>query len=79
LPKAVVSRKITATPTGYTIELTCDKFARYVFLSIDREGFFSDNYFNLMPGEKKIISFTTKYKPENFEKELKIISLSDTY
>jgi beta-mannosidase len=79
LPKAVVSRKITSTPTGYTIEMSTDKFARYVFLSIDREGFFSDNYFNLMPGEKKIISFKTNYKPESFEKELKIISLSDTY
>jgi beta-mannosidase len=79
LPKAVVSKKITPTATGYTIELTSDKFARYVFLSIDKVGFFSDNYFNVIPGEKKIITYTTANKPENFEKELKIMSLVDTY
>lgn len=79
LPKVVINKKITLTPTGYTLELTSDKFARYVFLSIDKQGFFSDNYFNLIPGEKKIITYTTAQKPENFEKELKIMSLVDTY
>jgi len=79
LPKASISRKITLNSNGYTIELMSDKYARYVFLSIDKKGFFSDNYFNLMPGEKKLITYTTDQKPENFEKELKVISLVDTY
>jgi beta-mannosidase len=61
------------------VELSSDKFARYVFLSIDKQGFFSDNYFNLMPGEKKTITFTTSQKPSDFEKDLKVMSLVDTY
>jgi beta-mannosidase len=79
LPKATITRKITPTPTGYTVELSSDKYARYVFLSIDKKGFFSDNYFNLMPGEKKIITYTTTLKFDNFEKDLKVMSLVDTY
>jgi beta-mannosidase len=79
LPKAHINTKLTETPDGYSIELSTDKFARYIFLSTGTEGFFTDNYFNLMPGEKKVISFKTKVKPVNFEKDLRIISLADTY
>jgi beta-mannosidase len=79
LPKAVITKKITPTSTGYTVELSSDKYARYVFLSIDKQGFFSDNYFNLMPEEKKTITFTTAQKPADFEKDLKVMSLVDTY
>jgi len=79
LPRAAITRKITPTSTGYTVELSSDKFARYVFLSIDKQGFFSDNYFNIMPGEKKTITFTTAQKPASFEKDLRIMSLVDTY
>jgi beta-mannosidase len=79
LPKAVITKKIIPTATGYNIELSSDKYARYVFLSIDKPGFFSDNYFNLIPGEKKTITFTTAQKPAGFEKDIKVMSLVDTY
>ncbi len=59
-----------------TIELTCERLAKNVFLSIDKEsGFFTDNYFDLLPGEKVIVYFVTHEKIENYLDILKIISL----
>ena len=79
LPKSVIKKRITSTGTGYKIELNSDSFAKSVFLRTDHEGFFSDNYFDLLPGETKVITCTTSEKPADFEKELKIISLVDSY
>ncbi len=41
----------------YAIELTSETLAKDVCLISTSEGFFSDNYFDLMPGEKRIIYF----------------------
>jgi beta-mannosidase len=79
LPKVNIEKKITETPSGYTIELSSDKFAKSVYLSIDNEGFFSDNYFDLLPGEKRMITYTAEKKPADFVRDLKIISLVDSY
>ncbi|UOK43558.1 MULTISPECIES: beta-mannosidase [Flavobacterium] len=47
--------KISATHLDEnTVELTTDVLAKNVFLSSDR-GHFSDNYFDLLPNEKKVI------------------------
>jgi len=40
---------------------------------------FSDNYFDLLPGEKVIVSFKTKEKTYNFGEKLKLFSLTDSY
>ena len=40
---------------------------------------FSDNYFDLLPGEKVIVSFKTKEKTDNFGEKLKLFSLTDSY
>jgi beta-mannosidase len=79
LPKTVISRKITPTGTGFSIELSTDVFARGVFLSTEGEGFFSDNYFDLLPGEKKIVTYTPEVKRVDFEAKLNIYSLADSY
>jgi len=36
---------------GYKLTLSTDVLAKNVYLSMDEEGFFSDNYFDLLPGE----------------------------
>ncbi len=79
LSKAVIMRKVTPSGDSYAIELGCDVFARGVLLSTDGEGFFSDNYFDLLPGEKKTVTFTPQDKVTSFESRLKIYSLVDTY
>lgn len=79
LPRVNISRKITPSATGYIIELQSNAFARDVYLSIDQEGFFSDNYFNLLPGKKKTIQFIPKEKIDDFGQGLKVVSLVDSY
>jgi beta-mannosidase len=44
-----------------TIELSADKFAKSVWLFLSgTDNAFSDNYFDLLPGEKKLIGVKTK-------------------
>ena len=55
-----------------TIEVSTDVLAKNVFLSSSNEVFFDDNYFDLLPNEKRII------KLSKITKNLKVISLFDT-
>lgn len=42
---------------GYDVTLESDVFARAVFLSLDGiDNFFSDNYFDILPGGKRTIA-----------------------
>ena len=74
--------RITASRNeeGYAIALTSDKFAKDVYLSFDSHpGFFTDNYFDLLPGETKSVEFKTKEYLGDIVKELKVLSLFDSY
>ncbi len=75
-----IKSTIVNSEKGFTIiELSSEKLAKNVFLSIDEQkGFLSDNYFDLLPGEKVRVHFTVDRKVENLSKKLKIISLIDT-
>ncbi|HSD13046.1 MAG TPA: glycoside hydrolase family 2 protein [Flavobacterium sp.] len=54
--------KITITHlTDDTIEVTTDVLAKNVFLFSDK-GHFSDNYFDLLPNEKRVIKITNSIK-----------------
>lgn len=55
-----------------TIEISSDVLAKDVFLSSENEVFFEDNYFDLLPNEKRII------KLSKAAKEIKVKSLFDT-
>lgn len=55
-----------------TIEISTDVLAKNVFLSSENEVSFDDNYFDLLPNEKRIIKLSKR--PSN----LKAISLFDT-
>ncbi len=77
LPSSLITKSIKRSPTGYQIIIATDKLAKNVFLSIDDEGFFSDNYFDILPGENKIIEFKTNKTIENFESRLKIMTLKE--
>jgi beta-mannosidase len=41
----------TLDAAGATVTVTAKRWARWVFLSADGDGVFSDNYFDLLPGE----------------------------
>jgi beta-mannosidase len=79
LPKTLISKKVAATKTGYTITLTSEKFARNVYLSTPVKGDFSDNYFDILPGETIEIGFTTKQKDPKMADLIKVKSLTDAY
>ena len=48
-------------------------------LNTDLKGWFSDNCFDLLPGEKVTVIFKTKEKTENFGEKLRLFSLTDSY
>ncbi len=73
---------ITPTSEGFRIRLSTDKVAKAVYLSGPREeGFFSDNYFTLVPGEIKVIEFKTDNPPAEaiFSDQLEVRSMVDAF
>ncbi len=79
LSKPKIRKKITFTSNSHRIELSTDRFVKSLYLSLDEDVFFSDNFFDLLPGEKKIVTFSSEKKIEDFEKKLEVMSLVDTY
>ncbi len=65
---------------GYGLKLTTNKYAKDVYLSFNNEkGFFTDNYFDLFPGEDKVIELKTANEIKDIDQKIKIISLVDSY
>ena len=85
-PAANVTTKITEANDGFDVTLTTDNFARAVFMSIESvdgsvagiDNFFSDNYFNLMPGSSRTIHVRTSLSAEEFAKQLRVVHLVQT-
>ena len=74
-----ITTKITRSKNGYSIELSCRSLARSVMLSCgDDDGFFSDNHFDLLPGEIKRVEYRTSLEEERMRRQLKTISLIDS-
>ncbi|MDR1982096.1 MAG: hypothetical protein LBQ39_10850 [Tannerellaceae bacterium] len=79
-PKAVITTTSERANDGFDVTVKSDAFARGVFLSIEGiDHFFSDNYFDLLPGEPVTIHVTTPLDKAVFDKQLKAISISDAY
>ena len=65
---------------GYEVTVGSDVFARGVFLSLEGiDNFFSDNYFDILPGEKRKIHVRTSIGSDEMRRQLKILSLGDTF
>lgn len=80
LPAPKIDKAITPITGGYSIRLTSDRLAKNVYLQIDEvDGFFSDNFFDLLPGATVEIEFRCKTKIPDLENKLKILTIQDTY
>ncbi|MBN2088318.1 glycoside hydrolase family 2 protein [candidate division KSB1 bacterium] len=80
LPFMNIKTKVTPASDGYQITLFSDQLAKNVYLSIDEvEGFFSDNYFDLLPDRPLQVKFSCDKKIDDFQNKLKIITIRDTY
>jgi beta-mannosidase len=65
----------------YSIKLTSDKLAKNVYLDFPEvEGFFSENYMDIMPGVELIVYFSPKSLVNKIltTKDLNILTLQDT-
>ena len=75
-----VEHTIEKDETGFNITLKTDKLAKNIYLQTgDEKGFFSDNYFDLMPGEKITINLKTKITEEKLKEVLTIRTLDDAF
>ena len=80
LPAPKVDFEVEKVEKGYAIKVTTNKLAKNTYFSIDEtEGWFSDNYFDLLPGESRTIVFETKGEVKDFEGKLLIRTVADTY
>lgn len=80
LPTPTVKTEVSKVANGYQLVITTDKLAKNIFLEVPgKEGFFTDNYFDLLPNKKATIVFETKENIENFKSKLKVRTLRDTY
>jgi beta-mannosidase len=75
LPEPGLTKNIKTTPGGYRIILAADKLAKNVYLSIDEDGFFTDNFFDIMPGGHKVVEFKTDKDIDGFKEKLKVRTL----
>ncbi|HEX8474506.1 MAG TPA: glycoside hydrolase family 2 protein [Pyrinomonadaceae bacterium] len=81
-PTARISTTPTPTRGGFKITLSSDKFAKAVYLSVpDADGFFSDNYFDLVPGKTVEVEFRprTRLTLAELRGRLKVRSMSDAF
>lgn len=74
-PDAHITPVVTPVKGGMKVTLQSDAFARAVYLSVSgTDNFFSDNYFDLLPGEKRTITVTTALPLDEFKKQLTVTS-----
>ena len=76
LQKAPIQQTITKTQNGFSIALSSTTLQKGVFLFSNNKGFFEDNFFDLLPNEKRVIEFKTGVKNLN---DLEIKSLNSIY
>lgn len=80
LPYPEVKYDITQVEGGYEIALTSNKLAKNLYLSIgDFDGFFSDNYFDLLPGQPVVVKLETQITRDELMKNLAIRTLDRAF
>jgi beta-mannosidase len=80
LPAPNIKKTITPMADGYRILLSTDQLAKNVYLDIDEgDGFFRDNFFDLLPAEPVEIEFKCDANILDLVNKLKIITIQATY
>jgi beta-mannosidase len=80
LPEPKVEHTLEKTENGYTIHLSTDVLARNIYMQAgDPEEFFSDNYFDLLPGQHVTIKFETSAGEKEVAAAFTIRTLKDAF
>lgn len=77
LAKAPIRITVAQANDGYILNLSCDSLAKNVMIQTDADGFFTDNYFDLLPGERKSVLFKTDRIIENPQAAFRLRSLAE--
>ncbi|MCG6188727.1 beta-mannosidase [Maribellus maritimus] len=80
VPTPKIEYAIEKDEDGYTIDLKTDKLAKNIYLQIgNEEGFFSDNYFDLLPMESVGIHLKTDISEARLNEVLTIRTLESAF
>lgn len=80
IPSPKITHSLTKTDKGFEIKIKTDKLAKNVFIEIgDEEGFFSDNYFDLLPEVGVIVLLKTGLSEDRLKEVLSIRTLKDAF
>jgi len=78
LPDTQINIELVKDSSLYHLKIASDKLCKDLYLSLDQgEGFFSDNYFDLLPGETKEITLKVEPGQEIKHEQIKTISLKE--
>ncbi len=82
IPLTQIKTDVVPVRGGFNVSLSAEKFARAVYLSTpNHNGFFVDNYFDLIPGEKVDVKFrtATAIALKDFRSDLRVRSMADAF
>jgi len=79
LSKTKVNVKVEQVTEGYRLTLQSGHLAKNVFLSTALNGSFSDNYFDLLPDERKTVLFKTEGTLDDPQHAFTVKHLADTW
>jgi beta-mannosidase len=76
-----IKTEVVPGPRGFIVTLSSDKVARAVYLSGFKDGFFADNFFDLIPGMPVKVEYRNdaKMSIDEFRNALKVRSLADAF
>jgi len=78
--KPEVTWQVARSGEGFDITIKTNKLAKNVYLQIaDEEGFFSDNYFDILPGESVTINLKTNISEEKLKQVLTLRTLDGAF
>lgn len=62
---------------GNSVTVSTDRYARGIYLSLDGDDshHFSDNFFDLLPGQQRTITLTTNLSPSEVKQKMRVKSL----
>ena len=86
LPRPEIRLEISPVENGaFAIKMTAARLARDVYLTAGVDGFFDDNYLDLLPGETVAVTFTPApgagagVTAESLQASLRATTIADTY
>jgi beta-mannosidase len=72
LPPPRIALSVAPAEKGYRLELESPVLVKSVYLSAGAPGRFSDNYFDVLPGERRVVLFETQHIFDNPQEAFRI-------